>query len=94
MSTVTTKDGTKIYYKGWGSVQPVVFSHGWPLSADDWDTHLLFFLNRGYRVIAPHGMPTTEAGTIDADLLAFFKGTFESHAVVTRSFFVKKENYS
>ena len=52
MSTITVKDGTTIYYKDWGSGQPVVFSHGWPLSADDWDTHMLFFLKHGYRVIA------------------------------------------
>jgi non-heme chloroperoxidase len=52
MATITTKDGTEIYYKDWGSGQPIVFSHGWPLSADDWDTHMLLFLNQGYRVIA------------------------------------------
>jgi non-heme chloroperoxidase len=52
MPTIKTKDGTEIYYKDWGSGQPVVFSHGWPLSADDWDTQMLFFLNHGYRVIA------------------------------------------
>jgi len=52
MSTITTKDGTQIYYKDWGSGQPVVFSHGWPLSADDWDGQMLFFLRQGYRVIA------------------------------------------
>src|SRR2546426_11579082 len=52
MSKVTTKDGTQIYYKDWGEGQPVVFSHGWPLSADDWDTQMMFFLNHGYRVIA------------------------------------------
>ena len=52
MPTITTKDGTEIYYKDWGSGQPIVFSHGWPLSADDWDTQMLFFLNQGYRVIA------------------------------------------
>src|SRR6202051_2288246 len=52
MATITTKDGTQIYYKDWGKGQPIVFSHGWPLSADDWDTHMLFFLNHGYRVIA------------------------------------------
>src|SRR3954466_4820423 len=52
MSTITTEDGTQIYYKDWGSGQPVVFSHGWPLSADDWDTQMLFFLRHGYRVIA------------------------------------------
>jgi len=49
---ITTKDGIQIYYKDWGKGQPIVFSHGWPLSADDWDTQMLFFLNRGYRVIA------------------------------------------
>ena len=50
--TITTKDGTRIYYKDWGSGQPVVFHHGWPLSADDWDAQMLFFLAKGYRVIA------------------------------------------
>src|SRR5215469_6865280 len=52
MSTITVKDGTTIYYKDWGSGQPIVFSHGWPLSGDDWDTQMLFFLKHGYRVIA------------------------------------------
>ena len=50
--TITTRDGTQIYYKDWGSGQPVVFSHGWPLSADDWDGQMLFFLRQGFRVIA------------------------------------------
>ena len=52
MSTITTKDGVEIFYKDWGKGQPIVFSHGWPLSADDWDTQMLFFLKQGYRVIA------------------------------------------
>jgi len=52
MSFVTTNDGTQIFYKDWGSGQPVVFHHGWPLSSDDWDTQMLFFLDKGYRVIA------------------------------------------
>jgi non-heme chloroperoxidase len=52
MSTITTKDGTEIYYKDWGKGQPIVFSHGWPLSADDWDNQMMFFLEHGYRVIA------------------------------------------
>src|SRR5271168_840923 len=52
MPTITTKDGTQIYFKDWGTGQPIVFSHGWPLSADDWDTQMLFFLSHGYRVIA------------------------------------------
>jgi non-heme chloroperoxidase len=52
MPKIKTADGTEIYYKDWGSGQPIVFSHGWPLSADDWDTQLLFFLSKGFRVIA------------------------------------------
>lgn len=52
MTTFTTTDGTEIFYKDWGSGQPIVFSHGWPLSADAWDTQLLFFGQQGYRVIA------------------------------------------
>jgi len=52
MGTISVTDGTEIYYKDWGSGQPVVFSHGWPLSADDWDAQMLFFLNHGYRVVA------------------------------------------
>jgi non-heme chloroperoxidase len=52
MSTITTKDGTQIYYKDWGAGQPIVFSHGWPLTADDWDAQMLFFGQEGFRVIA------------------------------------------
>jgi non-heme chloroperoxidase len=54
MTTITTQDGTRIFYKDWGSkeAQPIVFHHGWPLSADDWDNQMLFFLGKGYRVIA------------------------------------------
>jgi len=54
MSTVTTKDGTQIYFKDWGpkNAQPLMFHHGWPLSADDWDNQMLFFLANGYRVVA------------------------------------------
>ncbi len=52
MSSITTKDGTEIFYKDWGSGQPVVFSHGWPLSADAWDAQMVFLGERGYRVIA------------------------------------------
>lgn len=66
---ITTKDGTQIFYKDWGSkdAQPVVFHHGWPLSADDWDAQMLFFLHQGFRVIAHdrrgHGRSTqTETG--------------------------------
>jgi non-heme chloroperoxidase len=52
MPTITVKDGTQIYYKDWGTGQPVVFSHGWPLTADAWDAQMLFLGERGYRVIA------------------------------------------
>ncbi len=52
MSTITTKDGTKIFYKDWGKGQPVVFSHGWPLTADAWDAQMVFLGRHGYRVIA------------------------------------------
>jgi non-heme chloroperoxidase len=71
MSAITTKDGTQIYYKDWGKGQPIVFSHGWPLSADDWDAQLLFFLHHGYRVIAHdrrgHGRSTQTAEGHDMD---------------------------
>src|SRR5881296_3232448 len=60
-----------IYYKDWGKGQPIVFSHGWPLSADDWDTQMLFFLKHGYRVIAHdrrgHGRSTQTSGGHDMD---------------------------
>ena len=52
MTTFTTRDGTEIYYKDWGKGQPIVFHHGWPLTADDWDAQMVFFLDHGYRVIA------------------------------------------
>jgi non-heme chloroperoxidase len=54
MNTITTKDGTQIYFKDWGpkSAQPIVFHHGWPLSADDWDTQMMYFVAQGFRVIA------------------------------------------
>jgi non-heme chloroperoxidase len=52
MSTITTKDGTTIFYKDWGTGQPIVFSHGWPLTADAWDIQMMFFGNQGYRVLA------------------------------------------
>jgi non-heme chloroperoxidase len=54
VSTISTKDGVTIFYKDWGpkNAQPIVFHHGWPLSADDWDTQMLYFLEKGYRVVA------------------------------------------
>jgi non-heme chloroperoxidase len=69
--TITTTDGVDLFYKDWGSGQPIVFSHGWPLSADDWDTQMLLFLQRGYRVIAHdrrgHGRSTPVADGHDMD---------------------------
>jgi len=74
MPTITTKDGTQIYYKDWGTGQPVVFSHGWPLSADDWDAQMLFFGQHGYRVIAHdrrgHGRSTQSWDGNDMDTYA------------------------
>jgi non-heme chloroperoxidase len=71
MPYVTTGDGTEIFYKDWGSGQPIVFSHGWPLSADDWDGQMLFFLQHGYRVVAHdrrgHGRSTQVSGGHDMD---------------------------
>jgi non-heme chloroperoxidase len=67
MSTIKTKDGTEIFYKSWGprDAQPIMFHHGWPLSADDWDNQMMFFLQKGYRVIAHdrrgHGRSTQTA---------------------------------
>jgi len=79
---VTTPDGVQLYYKDWGTGQPVVFHHGWPLSADDWDAQMMFFLNQGYRVIAfdrrGHGRSTqtatgNEMDTYAADVIALAK---------------------
>jgi non-heme chloroperoxidase len=75
MPTITTDDGTEIFYKDWGSGQPIVFSHGWPLSADDWDTQMMFFLLHGYRVIAHdrrgHGR-SAQVSELDAEDLPRF----------------------
>ena len=71
MGTITTKDGVEIYFKDWGSGQPIVFSHGWPLSADDWDAQMMFFVQHGFRVIAHdrrgHGRSTQTADGHDMD---------------------------
>ena len=71
MPTVTTDDGVEIFYKDWGSGQPIVFSHGWPLSSDDWDAQMMFFLDKGYRVVAHdrrgHGRSTQVADGHDMD---------------------------
>jgi non-heme chloroperoxidase len=74
MNTITTKDGTQIFYRDWGSGQPIVFHHGWPLSGDDWDNQMLFFLQQGYRVIAHdrrgHGHSTQTSKGNDMDTYA------------------------
>ncbi|MFG2161155.1 alpha/beta fold hydrolase [Streptomyces olivaceus] len=76
MGTVTTDDGTAIFYKDWGprDGQPVVFHHGWPLSSDDWDAQMLFFLSHGYRVVAHdrrgHGRSGQPSGGHDMDAYA------------------------
>jgi hypothetical protein len=61
MSTITTQDGTQIYYKDWGEGRPVVFSHGWPLTADAWEYQMLFLASEGYRTIA-HDLPRLLGG--------------------------------
>ncbi len=72
--TIKLRDGTRMFYKDWGSGQPIVFSHGWPLSADDWDAQMMFFLGHGYRVIAHdrrgHGRSTQTATGNDMDTYA------------------------
>ena len=85
MAFVSTKDGTQIFYKDWGpkTATPIVFSHGWPLSSDDWDTHMLYFLAKGYRVIAHdrrgHGRSTqTDTGN-DMDTYAADLATLTDH---------------
>ena len=91
MSTITVKDGTTIYYKDWGTGQPVVFSHGWPLNADAWDAQMLFLGERGYRVIAhdrrSHGRSaqTWEGNEMDTyadDLAALFETLDLKNAVL------------
>ncbi|MBZ6076055.1 alpha/beta fold hydrolase [Microvirga puerhi] len=74
MPTITTHDGAQIFYKDWGKGQPIVFHHGWPLSADDWDAQMMFFLRNGYRVIAHdrrgHGRSTQTDGGHEMDTYA------------------------
>jgi non-heme chloroperoxidase len=83
MGTITVKDGTEIYYKDWGKGQPIVFSHGWPLSADDWDTQMMFFLKHGYRVIAHdrrgHGRSSQTGEGHDMDHYADDLATLTAH---------------
>src|SRR5688572_29282729 len=74
MPTITTNDSVEIFFKDWGSGRPIVFHHGWPLSADDWDNQMLFFLAKGYRVIAHdrrgHGRSSQSATGHDMDTYA------------------------
>jgi non-heme chloroperoxidase len=83
MSTITTKDGVEIFYKDWGKGQPIVFSHGWPLSSDDWDAQMLFFLDHGYRVIAHdrrgHGRSTQTGNGHDMDHYAADLAALTAH---------------
>jgi non-heme chloroperoxidase len=91
MSTIRVKDGTEIYYKDWGSGKPIVFSHGWPLSSGDWDAQMLFFGQRGYRVIAHdrrgHGRSSqtwdgNEMNTYADDLAALFEALDLKNAIM------------
>ena len=74
MSKITVKDGTELYYKDWGTGQPLFFHHGWPLSSDDWDAQMMFFLEKGFRVIAHdrrgHGRSSPVATGHDMDTYA------------------------
>jgi len=74
MSTITLKDSTQIYYKDWGTGKPVVFSHGWPLSSDSWETQMLFLASKGYRCIAHdrrgHGRSSQPSDGNDMDTYA------------------------
>ena len=83
MPTIKTNDQVEIFYKDWGSGQPIVFSHGWPLSSDDWDAQMLFFLSHGYRVIAHdrrgHGRSTQVADGHDMDHYADDLAALTSH---------------
>src|SRR5438045_1400162 len=89
MKMITTKEGTQIYFKDWGSGQPVVFSHGWPLSADDWDSQMLFFCKHGYRVIAHdrrgHGRSTQTDGGHDMDHYADDLAALTAHLDLKRA---------
>jgi non-heme chloroperoxidase len=83
MSIITTQDGAQIFYKDFGQGQPIVFHHGWPLSADDWDAQMLFFLGQGFRVIAHdrrgHGRSTETADGNDMDAYAADVAALAAH---------------
>ena len=101
MPFITTKDSTEIFYKDWGSkdAQPIVFHHGWPLSADDWDNQLMFFLNEGFRVVA-HDRLVDEARSLAADELRLadrcqdtLRGACIHHGIVAAPFQVFRERH-
>ena len=83
MPTITTHDGAEIFYKDWGAGRPLVFHHGWPLSADDWDAQMMFFLAKGYRVIAHdrrgHGRSSQTAGGHEMDTYAADMAALAAH---------------
>jgi non-heme chloroperoxidase len=83
MNSITTKDGVQIYYKDWGSGQPIVFHHGWPLSSDDWDAQMMYLLSHGYRVIAHdrrgHGRSSQTAVGNEMDTYAADVAQLASH---------------
>ncbi|MDQ6948478.1 MAG: alpha/beta hydrolase [Actinomycetota bacterium] len=83
MPFVTTEDGTEIFYKDWGSGQPIVFHHGWPLSSDDWDAQMMFFVQHGYRVVAHdrrgHGRSSQVSDGHDMDTYAADLGVVTRH---------------
>src|SRR6201747_3186479 len=83
MPFITTQDSTEIFYKDWGAGQPIVFGHGWPLSADDWDPQMLFFLSHGFRVIAHdrrgHGRSTQTGDGHDMDHYAADLAALTTH---------------
>ncbi len=87
MSTFTTRDGTEIFYKDWGTGQPIVFHHGWPLSADDWDAQMMFFRLKGFRVIAHdrrgHGRSSQTDGGNEMDTYASDVDQLTSHLKLT-----------
>src|SRR5262245_49948553 len=102
MSIFKVKDDTEIYYKDWGNGQPIVFHHGWPLSADDWDAQMMFFLSRGYRVIAHdrrgHGRSSQTATGNEMDTYAADVAQLAAHldlrnAIINRDLlaFIKGE---
>jgi non-heme chloroperoxidase len=86
MSTITGKDGARIYCKDWGHGQPVVFRHGWPLSADDWDAQMVFFASRGFRCIAHdrrgHGRSTQTWDGHEMDTYADDAGAARGEPIV------------